>query len=438
MTNIIITHHDRDSHGLLRMGISVENTDISTTMRINPMRCFEKYISNPNEMSLDVLYFTSYIYTIDKLILRKNTIDAWSRNINVIIPVQYVNEWSSATEVLENALNFLTGDNWNLTFGQLECPYFQKDTLDIDDIPSFEYLCLFSGGLDSFVGTIDLIDSQDNVLLISHFDGAGAKHEWQESLFNSISSSYADKNIALSQFHVIQDGEEGSTRGRSILFLGLGLYHAINLNISNLITPENGVISINLPLTPSRTCSNSTKTMHPYFVNKFQSVLSILGINVQLINPYLKKTKGEMLQECRNSTLLSNGVKTTLSCSHSGHTNSWERRNVQNCGYCIPCLIRRASIHAFDSALDSGQDYGNDLLVEEIGLHSGSDKRRDILALSYFISKNYSEEQLVREIKLMAPTNDTNELAEMLQRGYNELKELIRTKADVGINRLFN
>ncbi|MDD3597067.1 Qat anti-phage system QueC-like protein QatC [Sulfuricurvum sp.] len=439
MNDIVISPHDRDSHGLLLMDITVAGTDIATTMHINPKRCFEKYISRPNELSLDLLYFTSYIYAIDKLLLRKNAIDAWSRDINVAIPVYQIDRWLSSVEVLQDALNFLTGDNWNLTFVQLESPYFQKDTLDIDDSPVFEHVCLFSGGLDSFVGAIDLIDKYDNVLLVSHFDGTGATQPMQDALFHQIQSKYPKKHIANSQFHVVQDcGAEDSTRGRSILFLGLALYHALNLNISRVITPENGLISINLPLTPSRTCSNSTKTMHPYFVHQFQTVLAILGINIVLTNPYLKMTKGEMLQKCNNPELLRDGVRTTLSCSHSGHTSSWVRRNTHNCGYCIPCLIRRASVHAFDSVLDSGEDYGNDLIAEEIGLHYDSQKRKDILALSWFVSKKYSLVDLVREIKLMAPTDDADEIAYMLQRGYHELKELINAKADDDIKRLFS
>lgn len=101
-------------------------------------------------------------------------------------------------------------------------------------------------------------------------------------------------------------------------------------------------------------------------------------------------------------------------------------------------MIRRASIHAFDSVLDSGEDYGNDLIAEEIGLHYDSQKRKDILALSWFVSKKYSLVDLVREIKLMAPTNDAEEIADMLQRGYHELKELINAKADDDIKGLFN
>lgn len=439
MNDVVILPHDRDSHGLLIMDVAVSGTNIATTMHINPKRCFEKFISLPNELSLDLLYFTSYIYTIDKLLLRKNAIDAWSRDINVAIPVCHIDKWFSAVEVLQDALNFLTGDNWNLTFVRLESPYFQKDTLDIADSPVFEHVCLFSGGLDSFVGAINLIDEKDNVLLVSHFDGTGATQPMQDALFHQIQSKYSGKRIANSQFHVVQDsGAEDSTRGRSILFLGLAIYHALNLNISQVITPENGLISINLPLTPSRTCSNSTKTMHPYFVHKFQIALEKLGIDVVLINPYLKKTKGEMLQECNNPELLREGTRTTLSCSHSGHTSSWIRRNTHNCGYCIPCLIRRASIHAFDSVLDSGEDYGNDLIAEEIGLHYDSQKRKDILALSWFVSKKYSLVDLVREIKLMAPTDDAEEIADMLQRGYHELKELINAKADDDIKRLFN
>ena len=433
----IITKKKRRDN-LLSLSLIVNKKD-RTVLKINPYNCFTQFILNPTLASLDILYFTSIIYSIDKLIARNKSNDNWSRDINVTIPVSDVISWEKAKLDLKNALDFLTSDNWNLSFSKVRRPYFQKKKNSLHLNANIDHICLFSGGLDSLAGAINLVDESDNILLISHVDSTGAASTIQQPLIEKIKEYYPDKNIKQSQFHIFSDASnEGTTRGRSILFHGLALFHAMNLAVDKVIAPENGVISINLPLTPSRTCSNSTKTMHPYFLDKFQGALTTLGINIKIENPYLFKTKGEMLLESKNTTLIQELATKTLSCSHGGgHTNGWIR-NSYNCGYCIPCTIRRASIHKFNNTLDTGVDYGHDIGNKEISLYTHNDKKLDLLALSYFLNRDLNFNQLKREIKLMAKINDVDNVTDMLIRGYEEIQEYIDSKADDNIKRLFN
>lgn len=437
MFKVIIEELDRkDCLLTLRLNI---NNEYESDLIINPYDCFDSIISNPTNSSLDVLYFTSIIYAIDKVIQRVDTFDNWSRDIEVEIPVSNVSVWNSAKDILKEAIDFLTSDNWIFNFRELEdISYFEREeTLPINI--NMENICLFSGGLDSLVGAINLIDEKDNVLLVSHIDGTGSSSPLHKELLPFIKNEYSQKNIRQSFFRVRTDDNiehEGTTRGRSILFHGIALFHAINLNINEIVTPENGVISINLPLTPSRTCSNSTKTMHPYFIKKFEEALSLLGHNIQINNPYLLKTKGEMLVESRNKDLITQLATKTLSCSHGGgHTNGWNRKSL-NCGYCIPCTIRRASIHKFNSTLDKCSDYGHKLNSSEINFEDKS-KRLDLLALSYFLNKDMSRDKIKREIKLMAKIDNIDEVTDMLLRGYAEIKQYIHDKADDRIKGLF-
>ena len=438
MINVQIKNIKRRRNQLLDLRLIVDK-NCHTVLKINPYHCFTKFIINPTLSSLDILYFTSIIYSIDKLIPRSKSDDNWSRDISVTIPVSNVILWEKAKLELKNALDFLTSDNWNLSFSKVKRPYFQKKRNSLPLNANIDNVCLFSGGLDSLAGAINLVDESDNILLISHVDITGAASPIQQPLIKKIKESYPNKNITQSQFHIFADASnEGTTRGRSILFHGLALFHAMNLDINKVIAPENGVISINLPLTPSRTCSNSTKTMHPYFLDKFQSALTTLGINIKIENPYLLKTKGEMLLESKNTTLIQELATKTLSCSHGGgHTNGWIR-NSYNCGYCIPCTIRRASIHKFNNTLDIGVDYGHDIGNGEIPLYTRNDKKLDLLALSYFLNRDLNFNQLKREIKLMAKIDDVDNVTDMLIRGYEEIKEYIDVKADDNIKRLFN
>ena len=81
---------------------------------------------------------------------------------------------------------------------------------------------------------------------------------------------------------------------------------------------------------------------------RWQELLDKLGIAAVLLNPYRFKTKGEMLLGCANSTFIAANYDVTVSCS-SISKGRWEKRSPGHCGYCVPCLIRRASIEvAFD------------------------------------------------------------------------------------------
>lgn len=425
-------------NNLLVLTLKVNN-HFESDMIINSYSCFDDFITAPTELSLDVLYFTSIIYTIDKIIKRTDTYDCWSRDIEVTIPVNTVDLWNNAKATLKEAVDFLTSDNWLFNFRLVDIPYFSGNESKLSINSNFEHICLFSGGLDSLAGAINLIDEKNNILLISHVDGHGSSSSLHSRLLSEIRSAYKYKIIRQSPFHVYTEDDlnhEGTTRGRSILFHGIAIFHAINLEIDEIITPENGVISINLPLTPSRTCSNSTKTMHPYFIKKFEDALVLLGLQIRINNPYLLKTKGEMLVENRNLELIKNLATTTLSCSHGGgHTPHWHRQSL-NCGYCIPCTIRRAAIHKFDNTLDKCIDYGHKLNNEEINLLT-HEKRLDLLALAYFLNKDLTREKLKREVILMAKVDNVDVVVDMLLRGYAEIKHYIHDKADVNIKGLF-
>ena len=83
-----------------------------------------------------------------------------------------------------------------------------------------------------------------------------------------------------------------------------------------LIIPENGVISLNIPLTVHRSGSLSTRTTHPYYMGMFQCLLDNLSIDVTFYNPYQFMTKGEMLLNCQDQDFLKANIKWTMSRSH--------------------------------------------------------------------------------------------------------------------------
>lgn len=444
--NIIVDEKcPRGKDGLVNMQIVEVASNNKSSIKIRPIKWLDKLPFNPTESSLEILYFSTYIHLIDNLVSRKRAADDWMREIKVTMPVANPALWSQQADILSDALNFLTGDEWEISFCNLEEKYHLAQKLPTYNKIEVQKVSLLSGGLDSLVGAIDMLSECQSVLFVSHNDGKGANSGEQQKIIGTFKTFFPTKHILTSQLHIFQGskfncGGDSNQRARSILFLGLALFNAMNYNLGEVHIPENGLISINLPLNESRSVSNSTRTTHPYFIAKFQEFLTNIGVMITIRNPYQFKTKGEMLKECKNKELLNDLLDRTISCSHSKRQGTWTRRGaIKNCGYCIPCLIRRASIFHYNNTLDLDDHYGVQLNYDELKLDSSrSHIDLDVLALINFLNKNHDVNSLKREIALTANIENKHEIAEMLHRGYEELRTFIRSRSDKFILRMLN
>jgi hypothetical protein len=111
------------------------------------------------------------------------------------------------------------------------------------------------------------------------------------------------------------------------------------------LAPENGLIALNVPLDPLRLGSLSTRTTHPFFMARWNDLLEVMRIPGRLENPYQYRSKGQMLADCANRDLLRAMLPHSMSCSSPGK-GRWQGRSAGHCGYCVPCLIRRAAARA--------------------------------------------------------------------------------------------
>jgi len=139
---------------------------------------------------------------------------------------------------------------------------------------------------------------------------------------------------------------ENTQRGRSFLFYALASLAAASFGTRTTVNvPENGLIALNVPLDPLRFGALSTRTAHPHFMASMQRLLDGLGLEVSLNNPYRHKTKGEMVNDCEDKGYLKTIVGSSMSCSSPAKAR-YKKLSPRHCGYCLPCLIRRASIEA--------------------------------------------------------------------------------------------
>jgi 7-cyano-7-deazaguanine synthase in queuosine biosynthesis len=244
-------------------------------------------------------------------------------------------------------------------------------------------VCLFSGGVDSLSGAIDLLETGHRVLLVSHYD-FGQLAASQNFLADRLIGQYGPDMARRWGFRIQFEAPELSLRSRSLLFIALGLAAAAVWGRKlPLIIPENGWISLNPPLTGCRLGSYSTRTTHPYFISGLQLFLTSLGLDAALSNPYQYVTKGEMLTQNRNPALLQDLLPSSISCAHPV-ASRWKKARQGNCGYCFPCLLRRAALHSL--GWDDGREYLFDVLQQPEILASRS-RGADLRSLLYLLGQ---------------------------------------------------
>ena len=308
----------------------------------------------PSETAIDLLLLAAMVTAADTRISRASEAqDRWSREIDLHVPVADPALWTAQATLLAGMLHFLTGDRWAIHFHHR--PTSLTTLAGPPAQPIAEHpncVCLLSGGLDSFIGAINLLSAKHAPVFVSHYwDGITSKHEsycidalrkqWTTGSIRQIRA-----RVGFPAGLINGAGDEDTLRGRSFTFFSLAALTASALEGDVVVhVPENGLISLNVPLDALRLGALSTRTTHPFYVARFNTLLGELGLHVRLQNEYRHKTKGQMVRECADQAFLRRHAKNTMSCS-SPSKGRWSGNEPMHCGHCMPCLIRRAALIA--------------------------------------------------------------------------------------------
>lgn len=439
--NISVNPRESINSEFALVTLSCDTADISSSIDIDFSMLLDK-CDMPTESSIDFLFITTIVYCIDKLVPRSNSIDNWTRQLQVEIPVSNSELWNQNADDLNRAISFLTGDSWNISYRDLDCslvrPKRNRYRLFLEETTPVT-VCLFSGGLDSLIGAIDLLESNPSatVKFVGHYDPAvGGPKSDQKILIGKLRDRYRER-VKFVQVRAGQNppGDEVSFRSRSILFIGLGIYVASATGERlDLVMPENGNIALNVPLTPSRRGSSSTRTAHPFFLSSINKILQNVGIVNRVLNPYEFKTKGECVEQCHNQGLLENIFTSSVSCAKSHHRRTWIRRSARQCGRCMPCIYRRAALNkvGWDTEI-----YGRDVCSGEVDLDSRDGLADDFRAYVSFMSRNPTPKEI--STLLLANGNlDVTKLpdyGDVVFRALEEIRALLHDKATPHVKR---
>ena len=280
----------------------------------------------------DFVLFCFAVYAADVSVLRKESADGWTRQIELDITLNDPAPWEANRQLVEKMLRVLTGDFWTLQFsaGGPVPPNGQRRLCDRDCV------ALLSGGLDSLIGGIDAVAQGRKPIFVSQlaFEDSARQIKYANDLGGG------EWHQQWSHRVVFKGKKETSTRARSMAFYGLAVLATslLPMEKTEILVAENGFISINPPLLPGRMASFSTRTTYPLFMSMLQELLVGLIIKASLLMPYRFKTKGEMLEECADQSMLKRHACDTTSCGR------FRTYNRTHCGRCVPCMVRKAAI----------------------------------------------------------------------------------------------
>lgn len=289
-------------------------------------------------VAYDALLVAAAVEFADKS--QKRRAHSWPREIQLSLPVHDVARWSGARvySALREALNFLTGDRWEIEFYQrrrsARAP--QQGLLSLDR--SVEAVISYSNGLDS----------RAVAGLTARLMGSGlVRVRLGSGLANRDARRRERQPFMAVPFDVTAEkGEfvESTVRSRGFKFALVSGMAAYLAGAGKVIVPESGQGALGPSLVTVGHAYEDYRS-HPLFAARMERFLeALLGHRVSYVFPQIWLTKGETLRQfidaCPDAAWVS-----TWSCWQSQRQVSVRGRKRQ-CGVCAACILRRMSIHA--------------------------------------------------------------------------------------------
>lgn len=365
---------------------------------------------------IDLVRLAAAAYVADRLAPRGA---GFSRTMRLHVHLADLGTWSRLIPQVERLFGWVSGDVWELTASADAAPPPDSEE-QIELVPTeSSAVALLSGGLDSFSAAVL---TPAGGLFISHTDNptvSGAQNSsWEWLTTNGVDGERI--RIALRE---ADSKRENTTRTRAILFYALAVALADARGLDRVEVPENGFTGLNLSFGNDRGGVLSTRSTHPWTMHLVQTLLDDAGIDAQLVNPYEWQTKGELVfAAAAASTTFIDGVATTLSCAKlDGRTYKGGNPN-RNCGLCVACLTRRASIRA--AGIEDKTPYLATTLTGTSLDHLRSRRDLDVRALMTRLDTEIDEFVLL-ENGPYPEDYDLTAAADLCRRGLAELAVLL-------------
>ncbi len=318
------------------------------------------------DVLLDLLEVAAFVYAADAHVVRGGAKDAewgkrWRRKFKLTVPVRDLKLWqrSDVLTPLTETLSILSDDFYEFQFvGLTNQPkrqaYFKFDEAATER-PRIDRVQLFSGGLDSFAGAAEILArSNDSLALISH-RSANQIAKAQLLLIQALQAKFGKARV----FHVPvwtqltqRSNKESTHRARSFLFAALAAVVARLFGKDDCAFYENGVTSLNLPISRQVVGARATRSTHPVALKGFGQVFSALfNQSFSVRNPFADRTKTEIVEAVVQSGMQDN-IRDTRSCANVRSATI----QYPHCGICSQCVDRRLAVVAAQAEVHDPQE----------------------------------------------------------------------------------
>ncbi len=362
------------NYGPERRRLPIRINGSNPTFRIDTPKIEKSLVSPLDDVMLDLLDVACVVFATDSAVrrgtdARRNLGGGWDRQLEFRIPVRLPELWQrdALRTALVEAVEFLTGDTASFTFFRLNDSGERQAFLEFDPRAGAfraNEVILFSGGLDSFSGALEALETRKgNVILVTHRSAQKVVPR-QERLGQHLMDSYPGRILHL-QIKATNKGHEGmetTQRSRSLLFAALGQVVARAFGAGRVSFYENGIISHNLPINQSVIGTMATRTTHPVSLRLIERLMAELDPNaVPIRNPFEWMTKSEVVERAVRFGGKQQ-IKHTVSCT------SVREQGVlhTHCGTCSQCIDRRFAILSLGLGdFDPSEMYKVDVLLGE-------------------------------------------------------------------------
>ena len=300
----------------------------------------------------DLLDLATAIYRAERQLPQRRASNPNVR-YELVMPVSDPDFWKGEPRpIVEEILGFLGMADWKVQFVQR--PKRARKYFRVDPVSRrVTRIALLSGGLDSTSGVGAGLVSASDTQLCSFFTRQG-----------SLQAEIAAKLAFPPPTQWRMQGAAGRGRSffyRSFLFLVLAAVTAESFGAREIIQFENGILASAIPPVPSLAM---TKHAHPRLHRLLQHLLqSLTHDEWKIRNPLWEKTKRQAVLAMRaklGAKKANAMVSVSQSCWNLASPRVFgvrtfdrqKKRANEQCGVCIPCIIRRTAVPQEKFAFD--------------------------------------------------------------------------------------
>lgn len=305
---------------------------------------------------LDLLEIAAYVYAADRLYKRGTTdqleFSGWSRKFHFVIQVSDYAFWSkpAISKEMGSLLEFLSGDalfefTFEPGFTRHPTSLFDGDASEELPNPSNVEVALFSGGLDSMAGALEILTSSlRSPLFVSHKSGSTAITRTQRQLVSVLRARFPER-IRHIEFESgltgIHRAPEETQRARFFLYTCIALGVSLACKQNSISVYENGMTSIHFRKRQDQLNARSTRTTHPRTIRMLQNFFQQVADSAfEIRTPFFWFTKTDIVQKI-NDLGGADLFSSTVSCGKTIRTGS-----QTHCGGCSQCVDRRIAAYA--------------------------------------------------------------------------------------------